>query len=160
MEPVWTHEASAAYAACALDTDGWIGITITKREEPQAFALSLGVSNQNRDFLLRVAGICGVPPNIGASTPAGRDSRGVVTKKQCYQAYWRSPLHVVKVLSIALPFIVIKRQQAELVLEYAASRITENGHPKRGRNFPYTDRQREIAHEVWALNHPDSPVHA
>lgn len=143
----WTSSTKAAYVACALDTDGWISLRLDSRGDgTKRICANVGVTNQSTEFLERIAVLCAVPAHLTTNAHVGRDSRGIVTRNPCYQSYWRSPLHVVKILELALPYLIAKQERAEYVLEFAKRRIV-NGVVQRRHN-PYTERDWQLVELV------------
>jgi hypothetical protein len=150
----WPDSTKAAYVACALDTDGWISLRTHSHKDGYArISCNAGVTNQSIEFLERIAALCGVPPHMTTNGKPGRDSRGIITRAPCYQSYWRSPLHVVKILRLAMPYLVAKRERAEYVLEFAERRIV-NGVVQR-RHKPYTERDWQLLELVVATKEPN-----
>lgn len=149
----WSNETKSAYLACALDTDGWITIIRMKRADDGSFRLypNVGVTNQSTEFLSRLGDIAGQVIRIGTNARGGVDQRAIVTRRPVYQIHWRSPAHVVPVLEMALPYLVAKREQAEIVLEFARSRMTPTGKVHRS-SAPYTERTWSLYEAVAALN--------
>lgn len=154
MRPLetWSKEAQRAYLAASIDTDGWIGLRQTRRTDGSTrLTPSVGATNASKDFLLRLATIASVPPNMSTNGHVGRDSRGIVTRAPVYQSYWRSPLHVLPLLELAEPYLLAKRDRALWVIEFCRSRITPAGHVAR-KGSPYTDRSWELAALVCEAN--------
>ena len=145
MRDEWTVEAKVAHLACALDTDGWIALRANghKGDGHPRIVCNVGVTNQSREFLSHLAQSARVPLNLGLNGKIGRDSRGIVTRKECWQVYWRSPLHIIPILEMALPYLIAKREKALWVLEFAKGRITPNGKVNRS-GKPYTERDWEL----------------
>lgn len=149
---LWTPEAQLAYVACAIDTDGWVSLRLQKRDEGGfRITSSVGVTNMNKEFLERIAHFAKVPENISRNGRKGRDRRGVVTRQDVWQSYWRSPIHVFEILSRVLPYLIIKRQRAEWTLEFAESRISPRGMVYRS-GRPYTRRDVELCRLVIEAN--------
>ena len=150
---LWIPEMKAAYVACAIDTDGWITIQFHKRVDDGSvrFYANIGVCSQSLLFLNQLSDFTGLPPRIGTNSRIGKDNRAIVTRQVCYQILWRSPLHVVPLLEQVLPYLLIKRRQGELVLEFARSRLSAKGLVNRS-GAPYTARTVEIAYSVRSLN--------
>ena len=145
MRDDWTPEARAAHLACALDTDGWISLRNTNHTDGHTrLVCNVGITNQSRELLAFLSESAGVPLNIGLNGKIGRDSRGIVTRKETWQVYWRSPLHIVPILKMALPYLITKRERALWVLEFAESRITAKGKVNRS-GKPYTARDFQLA---------------
>ncbi len=152
MRDDWSLEARAAHLACALDTDGWIGLRNTSHKDGHTrLTCNVGITNQSREFLSHLAESANVPLNIGLNGKIGRDSRGIITRKECWQVYWRSPLHIVQILETALPYLITKKERARLVLEFAKGRITPNGKVNRS-GKPYTERDFELMRLVTNAN--------
>ncbi|MCJ7828153.1 MAG: hypothetical protein MUP81_00235 [Dehalococcoidia bacterium] len=152
MRDNWTLKTRAAHLACALDTDGWIGLRNTNHTNGHVrLCCNVGITNQSREFLTHLAKSAGVPLNIGLNGKIGRDSRGIVSHKECWQVYWRSPLHVIKILELALPYLIVKRERAVWVLEFVKGRITSNGKVNRS-GKPYTERDFELMKLVTTAN--------
>ena len=155
----WSLETRAAYLACAIDTDGWVGLrTLCRNDNTFRIYPHVGVTNQSIDLLKRLAVIADVPFNVSLNSHIGRDSRGIVTRASCWQCYWSSPIHVIRILEMAIPYLVAKQERAAWTLEYAKSRITANGCVAR-KAHPYTQRDWDLAEMVIAANGHGKFVH-
>lgn len=151
---MWPSEAQAAYVACAIDTDGWVSLRETRRRTPGDFRLTpnVGVTNQSVELIHRVADFSGVARNISRNGVKGAaDGRKIVTVQDIWQGYWRSPLHVIPILELAIPYLLAKRQRAQWVLEFAKSRISPAGKVYRS-GRPYTERDWELMRWVRDAN--------
>lgn len=148
----WSLETKAAYLACAIDTDGWVSCRVLEHKDGHyRIGASVGVTNVSVDFLHRFADCANVPRRYTANGKVGRDSRGIVTRATVWQSYWRSPLHVISILEMALPYLLAKKERAEWTLEFCKSRITKNGKVDR-KHSPYTHRSFELARFVTLAN--------
>lgn len=148
----WPEEARSAYVACAIDTDGWVSLRVRARGDGAGRIIAcVGVTNQSREFLERVAAACDVVARISSNGKPGRDSRGIITREPCWQVQWRSPLEVQKVLAVALPFLVAKYERAAWAMEFVESRITDNGFVHRS-SRPYDEHDWELARLVTGAN--------
>jgi len=149
----WSEETKFAYVACAIDTDGWIGLgnIIRKDNGTKRITCTVGVTNQNVELLKRIATICEVPFNLGLNNRVGIDKRGINTTKECYQVIWRSPKHVIPILEKCMPYLVAKNEQANNVLEFAKRRLQSKQKGLRG-SKPYIERDFELVQECRVLN--------
>lgn len=149
----WSDETKRCYLACALDSEGWIGLGYTKRKESgdKRVRAFIGVTNQNIKYLERILTICDMPYKISLNADIGTDNRKVNTTKKCYQVQWNAVNDVIKILELALPYLVIKRQQALNVLEFCKGRTNIHIKGMLG-NKPYTPRDFELAEQTKALN--------
>lgn len=148
----WTAQTKAAYLACAIDTDGWIGLRQTKRVDgSKRLTPNVGVTNQSKEFLERLSVIADVPLNMSLNGKPGIDERAIVTRTECWQSYWRSPIHVLQILKMAEPYLIAKRERAMWVIEFCESRISENGLVNRS-GKPYDLRAWQLAKMVTDSN--------
>lgn len=148
----WPADVKAAYLACAIDTDGWISLWSHLNAGVQRLTPTVGVTNVSTEFLERIVAITGFVKTPDVNGKTGSDARGIRTNAPVWQMSWRSPLQVVPILEQALPFLVVKRERAEWVLEYARTRIN----PATGLVYrsgrPYTERDLELCSLVTAAN--------
>lgn len=102
------EEGQRGYAAGVIDCDGTICIARDKR----AFRLHLAVYNSREDLLLWFVHCFG-----GRS----RKSRARSDNRSTEYTWACTNLDAVKVLHVILPYLVIKRKQALLAIEFAST---------------------------------------
>ena len=104
-------EPEKAWLACALDTDGHISIThlYGKLHNP-----IVGVSNTNKELVEKAASLIGV--NV-------KNGRGTI--KPMYVAVSQGRWACSIILPQVLPYLIIKRENAERVLEWVKSNFPE-----------------------------------
>lgn len=95
------------------------------------------VSNSNKDLIDYLH-----PLLLGSTIKTAKETE---IRKTVYQIQIAKLLDVEALLTQILPYLVIKKRQAELVLEYCALR-------KKDTLLTYNDRLFEIAKEVRGLN--------
>lgn len=149
----WNKEAKRAYLACAIDTDGWVSLRSYSRSDDSSKRIQaiVGVTNQCKEFLERFAFLAEVPFNIGLNGSVGKDARSIITRSEVWQSQWSSPPQVLRILELAEPYLVAKRQRALWAIEFCKSRISVSGKVNR-RWAPYTDRSWELCILVTLAN--------
>ena len=125
-------------AAWVIAAEGCITLTIHKYSQGPAYYeswISVGQKTENKQFVIEFKKIVGV----GKIYKCGKNTIWSINKFE----------YIKYVLENILPYLPIKRQQAESLLEYVNSRISRPRH-----KAPYTQREREIAEEIRELNKP------
>lgn len=142
------NEVEKAYLACALDSEGTISLFKRKRKYGgmkrfrDHFCPRVKIGNSNDEFISYLHSLVG-----------GYIYRNISNKKR--NPNWK----IVKVIVIArwkeisilleqvLPYMIIKKRQAELLIEACKLHI-----PNFGKCVPYSTRMYEIQEEVFRLN--------
>lgn len=129
------------YVAGIIDGEGTITIAFyrpVKKDKimPNMMPIIL-VSNSNKDLIDYLH-----PLLLGSTIKTAKETE---IRKTVYQIQIAKLLDVEALLTQILPYLVIKKRQAELVLEYCALR-------KKDTLLTYNDRLFEIAKEVRGLN--------
>jgi DNA-binding CsgD family transcriptional regulator len=131
------------YVAGMLDGEGTISIvkaTRNDRKEPHWKPLVM-ITNTNREaleFIVREVG--------GFRFHNKKGTTGKNSKKPVYRIIMVKHKDVLVLLEMLLPYLMIKRRQAELVIEFCKSRLSKPNHA------PYDDKEKEIIDEVKRLN--------
>ena len=129
------------YVAGIVDGEGTISISFyrprgSSKIMPNMMPIVL-VSNSNRDLINYLH-----PLLLGSTL---KTAKATDIRKEVYAIQVARLLDVEALLTQILPYLVVKRRQAELVLEYCALR-------KKDTLLSYNDRLFEIAKEVRGLN--------
>ena len=111
-------ESERAWLAAAIDGEGSLGIYMVNKAKPQeGRRMSVQVSNTNLAFVRRVRDI------VGAGTITARDYLSKLSTSQhqgkntMYQFSLRGHIRGMQVISQILPYLIIKREKAESILE-------------------------------------------
>jgi len=142
----------SAYTAGAIDGEGWIGL---QRGSPEArgvrsprFAFGLTITNTNKQWLETLQSWFG--GTIHRIEAAGHRNR-----RACYILRFRSA-EVRNVLAAVMPYLLVKRRQAELLMEFfplAYQRRAMNLPPHQPRDSdPIVLKQQAIYEELRRLN--------
>lgn len=153
----FSDEMKAVYLACAIDTEGWISLRYHKHGSGHRIGASVGITNQNVEFLKTIATIAEVPLRMGINQQTGKDNRGIITRKPVFQLYWSSPKDIVVILQKALPYLIIKKARAEAVLEYCKGRVVTKQKGLRG-SIPYTVKDFELVKFVLKENNRSKKI--
>ena len=127
------------YVAGVIDGEGTITVAIRKSPKnilPNMTPMVL-VSNSNKDLIDYLH-----PLLLGSTLKTAKENE---IRKSVFQIQIAKLLDVEALLTQILPYLMVKRRQAELVLEYCALR-------KKDTLLSYNDRLFEIAKEVRFLN--------
>lgn len=135
-----------AYLAGYLDGDGTITIGLSKNKKNKRglnthFDVSLITCK--RDFAIELRKIIG--GNLQSFIYY--DSR---EKKHGYKIAFGNQRSALAFLQVIEPFLILKREQAKLMIEYLKQRIKDREH---GNATPIGDRCWEIINEIRRLNH-------
>jgi hypothetical protein len=128
-------ETEIAYIAGILDGEGSIHISLTNQG---TFLQRLGISNTNKNLIRWL------------NRKIGSDyihSFKYKKRRTCYSLCFEKRERVEILLKTFLPFLIVKRKQAEVMLEYIALR---QQHLKP--NDPYTNRELTLYLELKKLN--------
>lgn len=102
-------DVEAAWIACAIDGEGTIAIQLNNSKGRRSrYRAKVYVCNTNMDFLMHLASL--VDGSISL-----KNMPHVPGYKRCYQVFIRARA-IKQLLERVLPFLIIKRRQAELVL--------------------------------------------
>jgi hypothetical protein len=137
--PEWVK----GYIAGLLDGEGVVSIVSVRRRdgENQHWKPYVGITNTCKDALEFVVKQIG---GFRFST-----NKGVMcshSKKPVYRIILVKHKDVLEFLEMIMPYLIIKKKQAELVTEFCKSRLTKPNHA------PYDEREMEIIAEVKRLN--------
>lgn len=131
------------YLAGMIDGEGGMNLTRmrARNKHPTWFYYepSIRVFGTNKDAITSIA------RDFGGNL-SNFDNSGLGTKRM-YVAYWQAQAKVAEVLRNVIPSLRIKRKQAELLLEYAESRLNRPRH-----KAPLTAREDEIHFLIKELN--------
>jgi len=146
------NEATRVWLACAIDCEGNISLVKRKRTDlVNGFNLlpQIGLSNTNKEFIETF--INKTFPNIVRLKVLKRfEKSGGKHKDKYYVQIFRMPL-VYSLLKEIRPYLIIKRQQADLVMEFIELEdMRLRNRVKYGQS--YLSRQLEIFEEVRKLN--------
>lgn len=135
-----------AYLAGVLDSDGWFSIQKTKRKEStysMTFSPVLGVANTSYTLMNWLTS------NFGGKLRKRKPNGWMMGKKIRWQ--WSIPITTLRMLlPEIIPLLVIKKRQAELLLELANSSNTKY----RGVGIPDKVQKKriEIYNQIRSLN--------
>jgi len=101
-----TPNEEATWLACAIDCEGHIVIS----RNGNFIGLEVTVSNTDFDFIKTFANLTNA--HINADPPTK------LSKKVIYRARLRNRKDIEKVLSRALPYMIVKREKAKEMLEF------------------------------------------
>jgi len=127
------------YVAGVLDCDGAIWINALKSNNVTRFQLRIAVSNTRPGLL-----------DFFSEKFGGRvgKSKKKNTKWKTEYRWGRSGLPAAEVVSLCLPYLVIKREQAMLALEFASTIIPDNNRIP----VSYHEIRERIYHQMLELN--------
>lgn len=141
----------AAYLAGIIDGEGSVSIIRYKvtHGRGQLFSARVSISMQDEGVLRWLHELTGLG-NLRFQ------QRGVKNPIWQWQLTTR---HAADLLKLALPFLRVKRTQAEKVIEFAAG-VKPQGHGRKPMPEEEWDRQVGLFREVWHINHrgTDAPV--
>ncbi|KKL85182.1 hypothetical protein LCGC14_1957290 [marine sediment metagenome] len=104
----------AAWLACAVDGEGWIGLYRVKGRKYEWDAVEVGISNTNIPFLQKAMDIIGKEHCLIADNHNSKKSWG-------YKVVYRLSVHkyaqVLRVLKEVVDFLVIKKEKALVVIK-------------------------------------------
>jgi DNA-binding CsgD family transcriptional regulator len=141
--PEWVK----GYIAGLLDGEGTVTINETKvrmgkkRERYLSLRPLIKIANTDREVLEWVARQVG---GFRFATRNGRESKH--GKRLVYDIVLKKQKDILVFLEMLLPYLIIKRRQAELVVEFCRSRLAKPNHA------PYDEGELEILAEVRRLN--------
>jgi hypothetical protein len=152
-----TATERAAYLAGAIDGEGWIGL---QRIAPNAergiksprFKFGLTIANTNRPWLETIQSW------VGGTI---YEMRGKANKRRCHFIRF-SATEVKAILGMVMPYLLIKRRQAELLIQFfplAAVRRMGNGYPASGADPGIVSQQEAIYRELRRLNQRGENAH-
>jgi len=128
------HILDTIWLACAIDGEGCVSLCKGGRW----FSPQVHIANTQYKFVEEVSRITG-------EKVISRDLRG--NRKRQYYVKISDQRKVVALLQGVLPFLVIKRRQAELLVEWCTSRQSRIDY-----HTPPTKRELEIVEELHELN--------
>jgi hypothetical protein len=139
-------ETERAWLACAIDSEGCIFINIHywQSRHSRGFVLQphINVCNTNKEFIRKICNITGID-NVATQ----------LRRKKGYKKVYRWETYTLQeVLSICeqvLPYLVIKREHAEKVIEFCKERLKKIHLPTGRRR--YSEKELEIA--LWLRMH-------
>jgi len=128
----------ATYLAGLIDGDGCISIRPYGKKH--TFSPRIEVSSKNYDFLEKLKNIIG-----GGSISRQVDRRnGSIT----YHLYFEKLEDCKKILEAITPFLILKKRQGELLLEFCNIRLQR----PIWKRLEFTEREKEIYMEIRKLN--------
>lgn len=139
----------AARLAMLFDTDGWVTIRVLQRAKNRYANLvplvaAVSTTPVIIDWAAEACTRLGVARHIAHISPSKYEyCKGNLDQRRLtVQGHKR----VVKILPLVIPFLLAKRRQAELLLEFVNSRLAA------GHHATYTERELEIANMIRGLN--------
>jgi hypothetical protein len=141
-DPFLLTEMEKVWLACAIDCEGHISFFEVKGRTKPYTRVVLGVTNTSPAFLLRLKDLL----------PIGRIERLKAlptTRTPCYKFMIKGQAKVLSVLQAVEPYLVIKRDKANLAIEFLQSRLKWS---KVGdRNRAYTKYEEGLREKAEAL---------
>lgn len=138
VEPLRLKKWQAAYFAGIVDGEGTISLNKGgKKNRREQIVPSLSVFNTNEKLFKWIELV------ISSRVTHSRQRTRTKGHKQIYEWKTTSCLTVAQILGAILPFLVLKRRQAELVMEYCCNRIPFGS---------VTQRERELLKILHQLN--------
>ena len=132
----------AIWAACFIDCEGYIGVYRRKRRA-NGYTFVVGGASTDTRAVRKMQRILG--GSVYPDTPP---------KKSNWNQGWRwmlSNKQAAEALELLLPYFVIKREQAELALEFRKYKRK----PKQEINYDHEDRKEEIVSLLkWLKRNP------
>lgn len=133
------------WLACAIDGEGNVGLTNSKGSSfSNHYAPVIKITNTKKEFVEKASEIMKI--NLSYIMRSYKDGW-----KELYATVTGKQSKVKAVLIEVLPFLIIKREQAKLVLEWI--QIRENSYLGKGiRGGSRSERETEIYNELKELN--------
>jgi hypothetical protein len=126
------------WLACAIDSEGSIYI----RRSNNTMMPCVRLVNSNKQFIEKARAIIGSGCHFYTVEPSSTNTN----TRTLFEIQVFSLKEVKKVLDLILPFLVVKKDRAELCLEFVNARLD-------GHYLPYTEREYLIYEEIKQLNH-------
>lgn len=141
-------DVERVYIACSLDTEGSISLLKKRRKYCGMinyhihFYPRLKVGNTNTDFLNYIKKILGIG-NLSHNGAKWKENNW----KKAYVIVIGSWQDIHDILEQIIPYLIIKKKQAELLLEACELHL-----PNLAQHIPYSKRMFEIQEEIIRLN--------
>lgn len=136
-------EKDKVWVACAIDCEGSLGVALTKRGFYNPF---ISINNTKRELVQHFRTLIGcLNKHIQLVTRKEIDPR-----KNVYAFHLGSASLIYHLLCQIRPYLIIKGQQADLVIEFIES--IDAMKKQNGGRISYTERHHEIYQELKALN--------
>jgi len=129
-------DVERAYIACAIDCEG----TISLRKHKKSWKPYMSITNTNKKFLENIRRMCNAGKIKAKKMRVLYKADGVALVRYCYDLIF-NVREIERLLPQILPYLVIKRERAELLLKYFKLR-------KEGKR----DEIKEIHHKIKLLN--------
>lgn len=140
QEPLTLAVCDAAYLAGLIDCDGSVSIRTTNNPQRKlSLQLHAYIGVYNTDVTL----MDWLMDKVGGNHSKCRRRSLNNNHKEIYHWVSRSVVDAARILRTVLPYLVIKKRQAALVLEFCEGRVLYSS---------YTDREVELKDLVQALN--------
>jgi hypothetical protein len=142
-----------AYIACAVDGEGTIGFHKVKAgkhgRKSDGFLPRVAVTNTNYAFLEWIGTQLGGHPHLA--------HKATETRKACYVWEVRCGPRVTAILKNLLPYLIIKKQQAIVMLEYCDRRSRryrnlERDSKGRMKTWELSQEELQLVQEIYQLN--------
>lgn len=139
-----TEKQASVWIACALDTDGNIGVHVRnwRNGKPVGIMPVIQFSGNYIDLVVTFKELTKTPNKI--TTSVNRSGT------ECHHVRSTKKEIILEILARCLPYLVAKKKQAELVMEFCLGRIEKGA--RRGTNIPYDEREIEIVAQMAELN--------
>lgn len=131
-------DTEKAYIAAIIDAEGWIGFTVTKSKKYPT--PRVGIANTNLGLIEWLKSKFADLVVYDYVRPATE------TQKECHYLQITQPASVQALLEQTAPYMLVKRERAELVMEFTRTRINVS------RAEPYTVDPEPLIAKIRELN--------
>ena len=132
------RKLDSMWLACAIDTDGWLSLKIMNHHK--AIYPRICIVNTNLEFLEKAESV------FGGSIIARRHNNP--NWKQCYTWQVGGLYIILPLLKKIIPYLIIKKNRAKLMLKFCKSREKIRGVTKNRKNISYTKKEWKIYQEL------------
>lgn len=136
-------ETEKAYIAGFIDGEGTISVTSSKRNRPTEHIILtpyITIANTNRHVLEVIKKYLGFYDiSIHRNYPKSSNN------KICYRIFFTGRKRIIKVLELLIPYLIIKKKNAELVLKFVKLR---EQHVINQYNSAYTKKEIQLVREL------------
>lgn len=132
-------ELEAAYLAGIIDGDGSLTLSHRRRNAArgwESIELHISISNTNQSLMSHLSQM------LGAPFYSAKDRRNRKWK-QHFVISFSAFVELNALLTRIIPYLIVKRRQAEIMLELVKRRLSKE---------PYTDEDRKLVRELRRLN--------
>ena len=135
------------WLACAVDSEGTIGLAKSKRKEHSVYAPRVQITNKNKDYI-DFAKHC--MEQLGCKV---NEVKLKIEKNDNWSNVWNISVNrqseIYLLLDQLYPQLIIKRKQAKVVSEYCQMRLK---YQFKRKNYTYSGNEEQYYLELKALN--------